>query len=65
MTANQQYWAALLVSLVAAFLGWLAPTRSGMPIDYDAIIWQKKLERLRGFFRFSMQNGWISINPAS
>jgi len=26
---------------------------------------QKKLERLRGFFRFSMQNGWISTNPAS
>ena len=24
---------------------------------------QKKLERLRGFFRFSMQNGWIATNP--
>lgn len=26
---------------------------------------QKKLERLRGFFRFAIQNGWISVNPAS
>jgi integrase/recombinase XerD len=26
---------------------------------------QKKLERLRSFFRFSVQNGWISLNPAS
>ena len=26
---------------------------------------QKKLERLRGFFWFAMQNGWISSNPAS
>jgi integrase/recombinase XerD len=26
---------------------------------------QKKLERLRSFFRFSLQNGWISVNPAS
>jgi integrase/recombinase XerD len=26
---------------------------------------QKKLERLRAFFRFSMQNGWVSVNPAS
>jgi integrase/recombinase XerD len=26
---------------------------------------QKKLERLRSFFRFSVQNGWISVNPAS
>jgi len=26
---------------------------------------QKKLERLRGFFRFSLQNGWISVNPAT
>jgi integrase/recombinase XerD len=26
---------------------------------------QKKLERLRSFFRFAMQNGWISVNPAS
>ena len=26
---------------------------------------QKKLERLRSFFRFSVQNGWISANPAS
>jgi integrase/recombinase XerD len=26
---------------------------------------QKKLERLRSFFKFSVQNGWISVNPAS
>lgn len=26
---------------------------------------QKKLERLRSFFRFSLQNAWISVNPAS
>ena len=26
---------------------------------------QKKLERLRSFFRFSLQNGWISTNPAT
>jgi hypothetical protein len=26
---------------------------------------QKKLERLRSFFRFAIQNGWISVNPAS
>ena|SRR5215472_9343669 len=38
MTENQQYWTALLVSLVAAFLGWQAPTRR-MPIDYEATIW--------------------------
>ena len=38
MTENQQYWTALLVSLVAAFLGWQAPARR-MPIDYEATIW--------------------------
>ena len=38
MIENQQYWTALLVSLVAAFLGWQAPTRR-MPIDYEATIW--------------------------
>ncbi|HKE08813.1 MAG TPA: hypothetical protein VKB48_13345, partial [Candidatus Acidoferrum sp.] len=26
---------------------------------------QKKLERLRSFFRFAMQNGWIQANPTS
>ena len=26
---------------------------------------QKKLERLRSFFRFAVQNAWISVNPAS
>jgi integrase len=26
---------------------------------------QKKLERLRSFFRFAIQNGWIQTNPAS
>lgn len=44
MIENQQYWTALLVSLVAAFLGWQAPTRR-MPIDYEATIWLERSNR--------------------
>ena len=37
MTENHKYWAALLASLIVAYLGWSAPSHQ-MPLDYGAMI---------------------------
>jgi hypothetical protein len=37
MNENQRHWLALMVSLVVAYVGWVAP-RHRMPLDYDAMI---------------------------
>jgi hypothetical protein len=67
MTQNQKYWLALIISLVVAWMGWIAPNHR-MPLDYDAMIWRSvplavAWAAILGFFlwRFRMLGLWLLL----